>query len=333
MQAGVKIYIHTEFKDSPWGGGNQFLKALRNEFKKKECSADQPEDADVILFNSHQLLSDIINLKRKFPEKIFMHRVDGPMSYRGKSGKITDKIIFSVNRLLADGTIFQSNWSREESYRQGMLENNFETVMHNAPDPTIFFPKDQQMKIGGMVKGKINLIATSWSDNPEKGFDVYHYLDKNLDFDRYEMTFVGRYDSPFENIKMTEPVPSKKVAEYLRQHDIFIFASKLEACSNSLLETLHCGLPAVVRNTSSNPEILSKGGNVFEGTEDILEKIDIVAENIDGYRKKTKVVSIEEIGKMYYQFCERICNDAYRGKYKIKRLNYLNYVKLKMSLI
>ena len=28
----MKINIHYDFKDGPYGGGNQFLKALKNEF-------------------------------------------------------------------------------------------------------------------------------------------------------------------------------------------------------------------------------------------------------------------------------------------------------------
>jgi hypothetical protein len=34
--------------------------------------------------------------------------------------------------------------------------------------------------------------VTSWSDNERKGADTLAWLDRNLDFDRYELTFVGR---------------------------------------------------------------------------------------------------------------------------------------------
>ena len=48
----MKIHILYLFKDGPWGGGNQFLKALRNEFIKMNFYEEIPEKADVILFNS-----------------------------------------------------------------------------------------------------------------------------------------------------------------------------------------------------------------------------------------------------------------------------------------
>ena len=32
----MKVHILTEFIDGPWGGGNQFQKALRNQLIKKK---------------------------------------------------------------------------------------------------------------------------------------------------------------------------------------------------------------------------------------------------------------------------------------------------------
>ena len=322
----MKIYILFDFVDGPYGGGNQFLKALRYEFIRKDCLADNPENTNVVLFNSHHCLSEVIKLKKRYPGKIFFHRVDGPMVYRGENGEKIDKTIFSLNKFIADGTIFQSEWSRLESYKQGMLKNNYETVIHNAPDPEIFFPSSNGQK---NPSGKIKLIATSWSDNPGKGFDIYHFLDKNLDFKMYEMTFVGRVDRQFKNIKMIPPVSSSNLAAHLRQHDIFVFASKLEACSNSLVEALNCGLPSVVMNTSSNPEILDEKGLTFDGKEDILAKIKMVADNLDYYNNKLNMPSIEEITENYCQFFEAIFSDIRNGVYRTKRLRFFEVMKLK----
>jgi len=325
----MKIHILSDFKDGPWGGGNQFLKALKSQFVKHGCYADDPKQAEVILFNSHHKLKNVIKLKRKYSELFFIHRVDGPMSYRGKSGKKLDKHIFRINSLIADGTVFQSEWSRQESYRKGMKKNNFETVIHNAPDPEIFFPPPKMEPIRD--KRKIKLIATSWSNNPNKGFDIYHYLAENLDFEKYEMTFVGQIDKPFSNINIIEPLPSSELAEQLRNHDIFIFASKTEACSNSLLEAIHCGLSVVVRNTSSNPEILFNRGEVFNGKKDILKKIDYVAGKINNYNKMLEAHNgIKEVGQLYNDFCNNICTAVKEGQYNSKSINYFDCVRLKI---
>ena len=138
----MQIYMAFEFINGPSGGGNQFLKALKTSFEKQDYYENDPIKANVILFNSHHNCNNVIRLKKKYPEKLFVHRVDGPMAYRGKNGIRLDKYIFSINSIIADGTVFQSEWSKKENYEYGMNKNNFETVIYNAPDPEIFFPSN-----------------------------------------------------------------------------------------------------------------------------------------------------------------------------------------------
>ena len=76
----MKVPIFYRFTEGPWGGGNQFLKALREYFINRGCYVESPKEADVILFNSHHKLKSVLRLKRKYPQKIFVHRVDGPIS-------------------------------------------------------------------------------------------------------------------------------------------------------------------------------------------------------------------------------------------------------------
>ena len=52
----IKIYINYDIKNKPWGGGNQFLKALRKQIIKKGFYTDSLKDANSILFNSHHKL-------------------------------------------------------------------------------------------------------------------------------------------------------------------------------------------------------------------------------------------------------------------------------------
>ena len=326
----MKIHILFDFVKGPYGGGNQFLKALNNELKELSCYENDPEKADVILFNSHHNLKDTIKLKNKYSKKIFVQRVDGPMAYRGIEGIKLDKKIFLINSIIADGTVFQSQWSRQQCYNNGMKNKYFEAVIHNAPDPTYFFPPKYKQSYDG--KRKIKLIITSWSNNANKGFDIYHFLDEKMDFSKYEMTIVGRVDKQFKNIRVIKILPSRELAEKLRQNDIFIFASKIEACSNSLLEALHCGLPAIVRNTTSNPEILNGNGELFQGKKDILEKIDDMAKNILKFRFNN-LVSLNQIALEYKQFCEKIILAYKTNKLPIKKLNVLQRIRLKLHLI
>ncbi len=324
----MKIHILFKFMDGPWGGGNQFLKCLRDYFKHIGVYENDPEKADVILFNSHHYINKVVNIKRKYPGKIIIHRVDGPVFLiRGGDSK-TDKIIFESNNRLSEGTIFQSHWSKTKCYELGFKGAMYEEVIFNAPAPGIFYTKDKKSS----KNRKIKIIATSWSSNFKKGFSIYKYLDEKLDFSKYEMTFVGNSPIKFDNIRYIQPLQSAKLADELRKHDIFITASLDDPCSNSLIEALNCGLPAVVRNSGGHPEIIGKSGVSFQGIEDVCDAIAIVAKNISMYSKNIKPLVISDIGRKYYQFGKNIFNDVTSKKHRTKKLPLLSSTNLLLSL-
>lgn len=313
MTEVVKIHILFPFQEGPkGGGGNQFLKALKDRFLAAGIYEQTPEKADVILFNSHHELRRVFRLKKKFPEKVFVHRIDGPIQlYRGKD-KAVDNFIFTTNKLLADGVIFQSNWSREENRKLYRHFAKYEAVIFNAPDQNIF---NKSVKKEFNPKAKIKLIAASWSANLKKGFEIYKYLDEHLDFRKYEMTFVGNSAVVFKNIKLEKPVPSKELALIFKQHDIYVTASQSDPCSNSLIEALSCGLPAVALDDGGHPELIQKGGEIFAGKEDILQKIEKVAGNYSYYQSRLPYFSIQNISQRYLDFCQKIFEDAKNGYY------------------
>jgi len=150
------------------------------------------------------------------------------------------------------------------------------------------------------------LVASAWSDNENKGKYFYQFLDENLDFDKYEFTFIGRIKYQFKNSKYISPQSSVKLAEILREQDIFISASLNDPCANSILEALSCGLPVVYLNSGGHPELVREGGKSFENKDDILNSIDLVAGNYDDYRKNIKVKTFEEIGKQYVEFFKKM---------------------------
>ncbi len=258
----LKIHILYNFHAGPFGGQNQFLKALKKNLMEKGVYEEEALKADIILYHSFKLehFIEIINLKLKFPKKLFINRIDGPIYLVRGTDPDIDHIIYDINSLIADGTIFQSEWSKEANQKEGLKKNRFENIILNASDPDIFNPKNKaQFK----KLNKIRLITTSWSSNWNKGFKIYKYLDENLNFSKYEMTFIGKSPIKFRNIKWIKPLKSEDLAFQLKHHDIFITASQYESCSNSLIEALNCGLPAIVLNDGGNPEIISKAGLFF----------------------------------------------------------------------
>ena len=298
MTSQVKVHILFDFVDSASGGGNQFLKAVRDYLIQEGCYVSHYIDADVVLINSHHNLLQAIKIKSEFKHLKFIHRIDGPIVYYRDDGYHLDKLIFGFNRVLSNGTIFQSDYTKNESLNRGInLIHQKNTVILNAPDPFIFYKKEFNF-----VNKKTRLIATSWSGNVKKGFDVYSWLDKNLDFDRYEMIFVGNSPVGFENIVHKEAMPSDELAGELRLADIFIFASKVESCSNSLLEALHSGLPVIAFDSSSNPQLVKRAGEMFDFSHQIPKLIETIVGDYVAYQENISLPNINEVGKAYYDF-------------------------------
>jgi len=330
----MKIHILFKFQEGPYGGGNQFLKALKEYLMMQNTYTDDLEKSDIILFNSNpyalSMLSLLKNIRNNFSEKIIINRMAGPIYLVRNKDMEADKIFFQFNHSFADGTIFQSDWSRKENYRLGLKSDNFESVIINAPNPLIF---NREQKQSFSNHRKIRLIATSWSANRKKGFQVYQWLDEHLDFETYEMTFIGNTPVQFKNIRHINPLPSHELAVKLKEHDMFIFASEIEACSNSLLEAMHCGLPAVAFNGSSNVEIIGKGGLLFDKPEEIPLFLKRIADNYSEYQSDIQLPLMEEVGESYYRFMYSIYESVKAGTYIPKRLDWKQYGYIRAMLL
>lgn len=323
----TKIHIYYKFHKTPWGGSNQFLMALKKELKRKGYYEENIRKADCILFHPFTIkhFDEILRLKIKYPKKIFVHRIDGPLYlYRGTNTNIDNKI-YEINHLISDGTIFQSDWSRKANYLSG-LKNFFETIIMNASDNTLFFP-DNKKRNKDFKKEKCKIICTSWSNNINKGFLLYQYLDQKIDFQKYSITFVGNTSISFKNIKHLKPVDSKSLARLLRENDIYLTGSKKDPCSNSLIEALSCGLPCVALNDGGHPEIIKKGGELFDSFEECVEKIKLVKDRYEEYRRNISAPDIDNIAKKYYEFISKIKYLYLSKNYLPKKIGYIDYFK------
>jgi glycosyltransferase involved in cell wall biosynthesis len=298
-----KVSILSKFVNGPWGGGNQFLKALATHLHNKGVYTPNPLEADIVIVNSKDELQYVESLKKDH-NKTIIHRVDGVFSiYRGPEWLHLDQQVYYFLKNFADGVVYQSNWSKVRHRDNGSPKHPCESVIYNAPDSSIFNTTNKPSR---NPDAKTRLITTSWSPNMRKGFSTMQFLDENLDFDRYEYIFVGQSPVKFKNIEMIDAVPSEKLAEIIKTCDIFITASENDTCSNSLIESMSCGLPAVGLNSGGTPEIIKEGGKTFAGCDDILQVIDGVSENLQSYIDKISIETFSDIGKRYYNFMRKV---------------------------
>jgi len=312
----MKIHILYDFVDGPYGGGNQFLKALRAEFHKIGVYADQPKDADTFLFNGYpfpqfNLVDRLHNVYRKYPEKTYLFRLDGPTSLIRGRDKYFDLLLKGICDTYMDGIVFQSEWCRTKNKELTGITARNETVIHNAPDRTTFNPTG---RVPFSNDRKVRIIATSWSSNIRKGFAVYRYLDDHLNWSLYEMTFVGNSPFEFKNIRWVKPQPSTALAELLRQHDIFLTASQNDPCSNSLLEALNCGLPVLALNDGGHPELIGNGGLLFGRMEEVPEKLATLVGSYEAFQRSLPVSDISIVAQRYLDFGRAVKKIGTRGK-------------------
>lgn len=323
------LYIALEPPQGPRGGVFQFLDAIGMSLGRCGMISFKPEEAKVILFSAFQNIPTVIRLRRALKNTIFVHRIDGPIRLYNNWNDKRDYVVQNANKFIADGTIFQSEWSRRENYRLGLRPSPYEIVIPNAPDPTIFNTTNTNTFIKSR---KTRLIAVSWSTNLKKGFETYRWLDEHLDFSKYKMTFVGNSPISFRNIQNIPPLKAIDLAKTLKAHDILIFASEFEACSNTLLEALHCGLPVIARDATSNPEVLRGGGELFSTPEQIPNIIELIIKDYESYQKNNSVYSMDKVAQRYGEFIKKIYSDTTAGNYKPKQFTLRSRVKIESAL-
>lgn len=160
----MKFYIVSGSKNGPWGGGNQFLKALKKELVRLNLYSESLNDAKVVIFNSYQ---DIFHLLKSFflqNKKKRIYRLGPIMSLhrKGIKWKIIDMVVILCANLFSDLVIFQSVWSFQQAKKRGFWKYKKYEIIHNAPDTSVFFKKEF---IDKYKDEKIKLVYTSWSSN------------------------------------------------------------------------------------------------------------------------------------------------------------------------
>jgi glycosyltransferase involved in cell wall biosynthesis len=147
----------------------------------------------------------------------------------------------------------------------------------------------------------LRVIATSWSANPRKGADTLAWIDRNLDVRAYDVTFAGNTEQTFANIRVVPPVPSYDVAELLREHDVYLAASRDDPCSNALLEALACGLPAAFLRSGGHPELVGEGGLGFDDESELPGVLAQLRAELDERRAGIRVPPLADVADRYLE--------------------------------
>jgi glycosyltransferase involved in cell wall biosynthesis len=296
--SNIKVGLWHSFFKPPYGGGNQFMMALRKALLRKnvevvENELDQAIDAYVL--NSIHFDVDRFLEFSKHNKLNVIHRIDGPIHLIRGFDREKDELCFNLNQRFAGATVLQSAWTYQRIVEMGYMPVNT-TIIHNAVDMDVF---NAEGRIPFSKKRKIRLISTSWSNNPRKGGPTYKWIEKNLDWDSFEYTFVGNVSESFERIRHIPPVPSGELARILRNHDIYITASRNDPCSNAVIEALSCGLPVLYYNDGGHPELVGYGGLPFNNEEEIFDQLSRLVDGYESFQRLITVSKLDDVADKY----------------------------------
>lgn len=288
---------HTFFKP-PWGGGNQFMMALRKALLQRDVKIRENEIGDgidaYVLNSIHFDVEGFMEYSSRARINV-IHRIDGPIHLIRGFDREKDELCYELNARFASATILQSAWTYRKIVEMGYRPVN-PVIIHNAVDPVIFHPR---RRVPFRRDRKVRLISSSWSPNPRKGGPTYKWIDEHLDWDRFEYTFVGNVSEKFDHIRHVDPVPSEQLADMLRSHDIYIAASRNDPCSNALIEALSCGLPALYLNDGGHPELVGYGGLPFGSDDEILPQLDRLVEHYEMFQRLITVSRLDHAADKY----------------------------------
>lgn len=299
---------HNFFKP-PYGGGNQFMLALRAALRKSGVAVKQnrlSSNIDAYVLNSvHFDVEKFLDFSKNHVVRV-LHRIDGPIHLIRGTDREKDDLCFNLNHRFASATVVQSRWTLQHIVGMGYQPVN-PVIIHNSVDSDIFHRRG---RIDFNPSRQIRLISSSWSDNVRKGGPIYKWIEDNLDWDRFQYTFVGNSSETFTHTKHVAPVPSGELAELLRQHDIYITASSNDPCSNAVIEAMACGLPVLYFDDGGHPELVGYGGLPFRSEDEILSQLEKLVANYAMFQNLLVVPTMEEVAAKYLQSLKLIAEHA-----------------------
>jgi hypothetical protein len=270
----IKISMGMKLQQGPWGGGNQFGRALSDFLQKKNARVSydlQLEDLDIILLtdprphlkSSAFTDTDIAKyLFFKNPRAIVVHRVNECDERKGTKG--LNKRLQTAN-LCADYTIFVSGWLKSLHMSQGFPCRE-SRVIHNGSDESVFHNAGYSR---WNRREPLKLVTHHWGAHAMKGFDLYSRLDNLMlssEFkNKLSFAYIGNLPQGFgfKNASYHEPVHGAQLAGLLREHHVYVTASINEPGSHHQNEGALCGLPLLYRESGALPEYCRGFGVAF----------------------------------------------------------------------
>jgi glycosyltransferase involved in cell wall biosynthesis len=249
----ASVAINMRPTTSSWGGGNQWLAQIVRYLAARGYAVrfDLAAPVSVIVMVDPRVggligfgPDEIVAYRQRFPAVRCVHRINECDARKGTHD--VDRLLAEANRV-ADFTVFVSEWLRDYHTSRWFDQGRPHVVVTNGADPGIFHP------LGGDVwkSGKpLRLVTHHWSDNWNKGFDVYQEVDRLIADGKLldtELWVIGRWPEEirWRTARTHGPASGDPLAALLRQCHVYLTASRFDPGPMHPIEGAQCGLPVV----------------------------------------------------------------------------------------
>lgn len=155
-----------------------------------------------------------------------------------------------------DGIITVSNFAKEEIARELALDPNIITPIHHGFDSNIFFPPEKSDR-----DYMFHVSVYQPVKNVEMLLEAYGMIaeERRLPLVMVVPGYPGEIKVPKVRL-IKEPIPQKKVAEYMQGARAFLLPSVRESFGLPLIEAMACGTPVITTYGSACEEVTEGAG-------------------------------------------------------------------------
>jgi glycosyltransferase involved in cell wall biosynthesis len=261
----ARAAVNLKPRRGSWGGANQWTSQLVRwlEFNGWEVRFDLAQKPDAVVMTHTGLVAgttfgadEVEAAKKRWPELKCLHRINDNDIRKGTSEM--DPFLAQSSRV-ADHTVFVSGWLRDYHAARWFDARRAHSVIRPGADSRFFHP------IGGAAwdgTQPLRLATHHWSNNWNKGFDVYSAIDRLAAGElagKIELNVIGRWpaDLEWKSAKTHPPASGAALAGLLRGCHAYVSASRHEPGAMHVAEGLQCGLPLLFHRDT--------GGTVEQG--------------------------------------------------------------------
>lgn len=213
-----------------------------------------------------------------------------------------------------------SDWITNEARKSFLSSAKIVTRIHNWVDMEMFYPvTTDSLKRGLGLEEKFLILGVASEWNNDKGLDIFNKIACNI-LEDMAIILVGgiseklRLHENIIHIKETHSI--NELVAYYSMADVLINPSSEETFGKVTAEALSCGTPAIVYNSTANPELIG-------------EKCGYVVEKNNFNSLVQKIFEVKENKKKYYSNnCVKFVGDKFNRNDRI-----IDYINLYLELL